>query len=51
VWRYKKQCQNIKELQANNTDVDFIFISMDKTADKWKVGIEKHQLRRPLYGK
>jgi hypothetical protein len=40
----KKQCQKIKELQANNTDVDFIFISMDKTADKWKVGIEKHQL-------
>jgi thiol-disulfide isomerase/thioredoxin len=25
----------IKELQANNPDVDYVFISMDKTADKW----------------
>jgi hypothetical protein len=40
---YKSNAKK-KELQANNTDVDFIFISMDKTADKWKVGIEKHQL-------
>jgi thiol-disulfide isomerase/thioredoxin len=27
----EKQCQN-KELQANNPDVDYVFISMDKTA-------------------
>jgi hypothetical protein len=50
VWRLYKSNAKIKELQANNTDVDFIFISW--TADKWKVGIEKHQLiGRPLYGK
>jgi hypothetical protein len=28
-----------KELQANNPDVDYVFISMDK-ADKWKTGME-----------
>ncbi len=39
-----KAMPKIKELQANNTDVDFVFISMDKTADKWKTGIEKHEL-------
>ncbi|MFT5963391.1 MAG: thiol-disulfide isomerase/thioredoxin [Flavobacterium sp.] len=39
-----KAMPKIKELQANNNDVDFIFISMDKTADKWKIGIEKHEL-------
>jgi cytochrome oxidase Cu insertion factor (SCO1/SenC/PrrC family) len=44
VWRLKAMPKKIKELQANNTDVDFIFISMDKTADKWKVGIENINL-------
>jgi hypothetical protein len=34
----------LKELQANHPDVAYLFISMDKTADKWKAGIEKHQL-------
>lgn len=40
-----KAMPKIKELQANNPDVDYIFISMDKTADKWKKGIEKHQIK------
>lgn len=35
----------VKELQANNPDVAYVFISMDKTFDKWKEGIEKHELR------
>jgi hypothetical protein len=30
----------LKELQANNPDVDYVFISMDKAADKWEAGIE-----------
>jgi hypothetical protein len=34
-----------KELQANNPDVDYVFISMDKTADKWITGIDKHELK------
>ncbi|POS02830.1 TlpA family protein disulfide reductase [Flavobacterium croceum] len=34
----------VKTLQANNPDAVFVFISMDKTFDKWKAGIEKHEL-------
>ncbi|WP_348812709.1 TlpA family protein disulfide reductase [Flavobacterium maritimum] len=40
-----KAMPKLKELQANNPDVAYIFISMDKTVDKWKSGIEKHQLK------
>jgi thiol-disulfide isomerase/thioredoxin len=40
-----KAMPKIKELQANNPDVSYLFISMDKTADKWKAGIEKHELK------
>lgn len=39
----------MKELQANNPDVDYVFISMDKTAEKWKAGIEKHELKGDHY--
>ncbi len=44
-----KAMPKLKELQANNPDVDYVFISMDKTADKWKEGIEKHQLKGDHY--
>ena len=40
-----KAMPKLKELQANNPDVAYLFISMDKTADKWKESIEKHQLK------
>ncbi|NRS88343.1 thiol-disulfide isomerase/thioredoxin [Flavobacterium sp. 7E] len=40
-----KAMPKIKELQANNPDVAYVFISMDKTADKWKEGIQKHDLK------
>ncbi|MEZ7504886.1 TlpA family protein disulfide reductase [Flavobacterium sp. Arc2] len=40
-----KAMPKIKELQANNPDVDYVFISMDKAADKWKAGIDKHELK------
>ncbi|MFV8271088.1 TlpA family protein disulfide reductase [Flavobacterium sp. GT2N3] len=40
-----KAMPKLKELQANNPDVGYLFISMDKTADKWKAGIEKHELK------
>ena len=39
----------LKETQAANTDVDYIFISMDKTAEKWKEGIAKHDLKGEHY--
>lgn len=39
-----KAMPKLKELQANNPNVSYVFLSMDKTAEKWKAGIEKHQL-------
>lgn len=44
-----KAMPKIKELQANNNDVSYVFISMDKTADKWKTGIENHKLKGDHY--
>lgn len=44
-----KAMPKVKELQANNTDVSYLFISADKTADKWKIGIEKHELKGDHY--
>lgn len=40
-----KAMPKIKEVQGNNPDVAYVFISMDKTADKWKLGIEKHEIK------
>jgi thiol-disulfide isomerase/thioredoxin len=40
-----KAMPKLKELQANNPDVAYLFISMDKTADKWKAGIAKHDIK------
>jgi len=44
-----KAMPKLKELQSNNPDVSYLFISMDKTADKWKEGIEKHQIQGDHY--
>ncbi len=40
-----KAMPKLKELQANNPEVAYVFISMDKTADKWKEGIAKHDIK------
>ena len=40
-----KAMPKLKELQANNPDVAYVFISMDKTVDKWKAGIENQVLQ------
>jgi len=40
-----KAMPKLKELQTNNPNVAYLFISMDKTADKWKDGIEKHDIK------
>ena len=40
-----KAMPKIHELQENNPNVDYVFISMDKTVENWKIGIEKHQLK------
>ena len=39
----------VKELQVNNPDVVYLFVSMDKTFDKWKAGIAKHDLKGEHY--
>lgn len=44
-----KAMPKVKELQANNPDVSYLFLSADKTADKWKIGIEKHELKGDHY--
>jgi len=44
-----KAMPKLKELQSNNPEVDYIFISMDKAEDKWKAGIEKHELKGDHY--
>ena len=40
-----KAMPKLKELQANNPKVSYLFLSADKTAEKWKIGIEKHELK------
>lgn len=40
-----KSMPKLKELQQKNPDAAYIFISMDKAEDKWKAGIEKHELK------
>lgn len=32
----------VKEMQKNNPNVDYVFISMDKSLEKWQAGIAKH---------
>lgn len=44
-----KAMPKIKELQNNNPDVNYVFISMDKTSEKWKSAIEKHDLKGSHY--
>jgi thiol-disulfide isomerase/thioredoxin len=44
-----KAMPKIKELQANNPTVSYVFVSMDKTPDKWKEGIAKHELKGDHY--
>ena len=44
-----KAMPKLKELQSNHPAVDYIFISMDKADDKWKAGIEKHELKGDHY--
>ncbi len=44
-----KAMPKVKAMQAAHPEVDYVFISMDKTADKWKEGIEKHGLAGDHY--
>lgn len=44
-----KAMPKVKELQAANPDVDYVFISMDKSFDKWKEAVAKHDVKGDLY--
>ena len=44
-----KAMPKVKEMQADNPNVDYVFISMDKAFDKWQTGIEKHELKGDHY--
>jgi thiol-disulfide isomerase/thioredoxin len=44
-----KAMPKVKDMQANNPTVDYVFISMDKAFDKWQIGIEKHELKGDHY--
>ena len=44
-----KAMPKVKDMQANNPNVDYVFISMDKAFDKWQGGIEKHELKGDHY--
>lgn len=44
-----KAMPKFKALQAAHPEADYVFVSMDKAADKWKSGIEKHQLKGDHY--
>ena len=44
-----KAMPKLKALQANHPEVNYVFISMDKTAEKWKQGIEKHEIKGDHY--
>ena len=44
-----KAMPKLKELQSNNPKVSFVFISMDKTVEKWKEGVAKHELTGDQY--
>lgn len=44
-----KGMPKVKSLQEQYPDVVYLFISMDKTYDAWKSGIQKHQLEGEHY--
>jgi thiol-disulfide isomerase/thioredoxin len=44
-----KNMPKLRELQNNNLDAVFIFLSVDKTAEAWRKGIEKHDLKGDHY--
>ena len=39
----------VKEIQEKHPNINYVFISMDKTPDYWKNGIEKHMLKGKHY--
>ena len=44
-----KGMPKVEQLQKNYPDVVFLFLSYDKTPEKWKAGIEKHNVKGEHY--
>ncbi len=44
-----KAMPKVKEMQASNPNVNYVFISMDKSMDKWKEAVAKHELKGQLF--
>jgi thiol-disulfide isomerase/thioredoxin len=44
-----KAMPKVKELQANNTDAAYVFISVDKSMEKWKEAVAKHEVNGQLF--
>ena len=40
---------DLKKLQSKEKDVVYVMLSLDKTAETWKLGIEKHNLKAEHY--
>ena len=44
-----KSMPAFKKLQAAHPEAAYVFLSMDRADDKWKAGIEKHELKGSHY--
>ncbi len=44
-----KAMPKVKELQSKFPDAAYVFISMDKSQEKWLEAVEKHQVNGQLY--
>lgn len=44
-----KGMPKVKELKKEHGDIDFVFLSLDKSQDSWKKGIEKYQVEGEHY--
>ena len=44
-----KAMPKLKEIQKENPDVAYVFVSMDKSFEKWNEGIKKHEVEGDHY--
>jgi thiol-disulfide isomerase/thioredoxin len=44
-----KAMPKVKEIQKENPNVVYVFISMDKSFEKWQEGIKKHEVKGENY--
>lgn len=44
-----KAMPKMTQLQNDNPNVDYVFISVDRTIENWKIGIEKHEIKGDHY--